>query len=89
MPRLQQVRDDRLRTGGAVSRYLSSEERRSYKAVRAEAQTRANETGADYGVERNDLMHEWSFFMLPRPENRYGFERRCEVVQPMRGKVVP
>jgi hypothetical protein len=66
-----------------MSRYLSSEERRSYEIVRAEAQARANETGADFGVERNELMREWGFFMLPGPQNRYGFELRCEVVHPM------
>ena len=66
-----------------MSRYLSSEERRSYETVRAEAQARANETGQDYGVERNELMREWGFFMLPCPQNRYGFELRCEVVSPM------
>lgn len=65
-----------------MSRYLSSEERRSYEIVRAEAQARANETGADFGVEHNELMREWSFFMLPSPKNRYGFELGCEVVHP-------
>ena len=65
-----------------MSRYLSSEERRSYATVRAEAQARANETGADFGLEFNALMKEYNFFMLPGEKNRYGFELRCEVVRP-------
>lgn len=63
-----------------MSRYLSSDERRSYLIVRTEAQARADETGADFGVEFNKLTREWTFFMLPCPQNRYGFELRCEVV---------
>lgn len=65
-----------------MSTYLSSEQRKSYEIVRAEAQARANETGRDFGVEFNPLYKEWSFMGLPNPENRYGCELRCEVVRP-------
>jgi len=51
-----------------------------YRAARAEAQKRANETGFDIGLERNDLFKTFSTFMLPRRENRTGHELRCEVV---------
>lgn len=65
-----------------MSTYLSSAERKSYETVRAEAQRCANETGRDFGVEFNPLYKEWSFRALPNPENRFGFELRCEVVRP-------
>ena len=54
-----------------------------YVAVRKEAQAKANEFGIDYGIEANDLFHTFRCFMLPKPENRYGHELRCEVVCPM------
>lgn len=54
--------------------------RAAYKAVRAEAQRKANETGYDYGIEANDLMKEWRTFMLPQRQNRSGHELRCEIV---------
>jgi hypothetical protein len=54
--------------------------RAKYQAARAEAQAKANELGFDYGLERNDVFKTFSVFMLPRRENRYGFELRCEVV---------
>jgi hypothetical protein len=51
-----------------------------YHAARTEAQHKANETGYDYGIERNDLFKTFHVFMLPRVENRYGHELRAEVV---------
>ena len=54
----------------------------NYKEVRAEAQASANRFGYDYGVER--LGDRYRCFMLPRRENRYGHELRCEVVRPER-----
>lgn len=52
----------------------------NYRAARAEAQKRADETGFDYGIERNDLFKEFRVFMLPQKSNRTGHELRCEVV---------
>jgi hypothetical protein len=49
-----------------------------YQDVRQEAQKKANETGFDFGVEKNAFG--FSCFMLPRKENRCGHELRCEVV---------
>jgi hypothetical protein len=51
---------------------------RAYRAARAEAQSKANATGYDHGIERNAIG--WSVFMLPQKQNRYGHELRCEVV---------
>lgn len=51
-----------------------------YTRVRAEAQAKANETGFDYGVERNDLFKTFRSFLLPAKASRYGFELQCEVV---------
>ena len=50
----------------------------NYKQVRATAQAQANLDGFDRGVEKNAFGYR--AFMLPRKENRYGFELRCEVV---------
>lgn len=52
--------------------------RDNYKSVRAEAQKQADELGFDFGVERDAFG--FRSFMLPRRENRYGHEVRCEVV---------
>lgn len=49
-----------------------------YREARAKAQRTANATGYDFGIERN--LFGWSVFMLPKRENRYGHELRCEVV---------
>lgn len=54
----------------------------SYRAVRAEAQAKADEIGFDYGLEANDLFKSWRYFMLPQKQNRYGHETQCEVVHP-------
>lgn len=54
--------------------------RAAYVAARAEAQAKANATGLDHGIEANDVFKTWRVFMLPRRENRYGHELRCEVV---------
>ena len=52
-----------------------------YRVARTEAQRRADQTGFDHGVMRNAFG--FSAFMLPRRENRYGHELRCEVVSCM------
>jgi hypothetical protein len=54
----------------------------TYQEAKAEAQRLANELGFDYGVEKCGFPGppEYRHFMLPRRENRYGFELRCEVV---------
>ncbi len=54
-----------------------------YVAARAEAQTKANEFGYDYGLEANDLFKSFHVFMLPSAQHRAGHELRCEVVHPM------
>lgn len=53
-----------------------------YRALRAEAQRKANETGFDYGIEPNDLFHTWRMFLLPKKQYRTGHELRCEVISP-------
>ena len=55
---------------------------KSYEAARAEAQKTANATGMDVGLELNPIFKTWSSRLLPRRENRYGHELRCEVVSP-------
>ena len=53
-----------------------------YRAARAEAQQKANEFGYDFGVEANDVFKSFMVMMLPRAENRSGYELRVEVVHP-------
>ncbi len=55
---------------------------RDYQTVRNSAQALANELGFDYGIELDAFGYR--HFMLPRRENRYGHETRCEVVSPER-----
>jgi hypothetical protein len=61
---------------------LTPEGDAKYRAARAQAQQRANELGFDHGLERNDLFKTFHIFVLPRRENRFGHELRCEVVSP-------
>jgi len=53
----------------------------NYVDARKEAQTKANESGFDYGVSKHAFG--FSCFMLPKQENRRGRELTCEVVAPM------
>ena len=66
---------------------------KSYVEARTEAQRLANEAaktspeyakkgGCDWRLEYNPLFKEYSIGRLPLPQNRYGFELRCEVVMP-------
>jgi len=52
----------------------------AYVAARADAQAKCNADGFDRGIEANDVFRSWHVFMLPRRENRYGHEIRCEVI---------
>lgn len=65
----------------------------TYEEARAEAQRLANEAArqvpalaqrgaCDWRLEHNPLTKRWTIGRLPQPENRYGFELRCEVVMP-------
>lgn len=49
-----------------------------YDEAKKEAQSKANATGFDHGISKNAFGY--SICMLPRQENRTGFELRCEVV---------
>jgi hypothetical protein len=54
-----------------------------YKLARDKAQTQADATGFDHGLEWLGGYGGWHIFMLPRKENRYGYEARVEVVSCM------
>lgn len=58
--------------------------RSRYATAHEEAQSKADLTGHDHGIEANDLMKTWHVFMLPMAKNRCGHELRCEVVHPMK-----
>ena len=53
-------------------------DRTSYREVRAAAQADADRDGFDRGVEK--LGSEYTYYILPQKQNRYGHELRCEVV---------
>ena len=53
-----------------------------YLAKYNETVLKAREMGLDYGLEWNEYSKDFRSFMLPKPENRYGHELRCEVVRP-------
>lgn len=53
-----------------------------WKETRKAAQARANELGADQGIERNDFFKTFRTFGLPARQHRYGHELTCEVVHP-------
>ena len=51
-----------------------------YKCARSYAQKQADKIGWDYGIEWNTIYKYWHTFPLPRRENRYGHEVKCEVI---------
>ena len=53
---------------------------RLYNAARVITQAKADATGFDFGLEANDIFHEYSVRMLPMKQHRSGSELRCEVV---------
>ena len=53
---------------------------KEWNNAHAEATRMANVTGLDIGIERSG--REWITRYLPKPENRYGADARCEVVRP-------
>ncbi len=57
--------------------------------ARAAAQVWANELGMSVGIEKPVILkgmarpyQGWTIKILPRKANRYGWETRCEVVDP-------
>lgn len=59
-----------------------SESFKEYKAAKDFAIGKVREMRIAYGIEKNKLFNTWSVFMLPKKENRYGFELRCEALEP-------
>lgn len=62
---------------------------KTWAEARNFAQVQANKIGVSYGIEKPaewkgipEHMKEWRVFMLPAPQFRFGFEARCEVVDP-------
>ena len=59
----------------------------TYQEARAEAQKRADESGSDFGVEKDAFGFHW--LGLPMVQHRFGHELRCEVVHAMTGPYQP
>ena len=57
---------------------------RDYQDARRAAVDLANLLGRETGLEKfkEYNTHGFRVFSLPKPENRYGFELRCETVTP-------
>lgn len=55
-----------------------------WKAAHTAAQADANRLGLSLGIEKAKEYGKTVFrvSILPKPENRYGWETRCEVVDP-------
>jgi hypothetical protein len=56
-----------------------------------DAQAQANASGRTMGIERVNEFGRSAYRVLglPKPENRYGFELRCELVEPeSRGQLI-
>lgn len=52
----------------------------TYERAVAVARRDATQLGISHGIER--IGREWIVRMIPRPENRYGCDARCEPVEP-------
>lgn len=65
---------------------MSADRFATYEEAAANARRAARAAGRDYGIERLPSALEpgrpFRIWPLPRPENRFGHELRCEVVQP-------
>ena len=64
-----------------------SKEFRTWHEARAYAERQAAEIGVAFGIEKatrgfSHAGQSWIVSMLPRPENRCGWELRCEAVEP-------
>lgn len=54
---------------------------KTYKEAFAHAQKEANASGMSRGIEKPvPPYNEWNVITLPRPQNRFGHELRCQVV---------
>jgi len=56
---------------------------KTWAEARAFAEATANKTGVACGIEKPTPLQGWTVSFLPRPENRYGWETRCEAVEPV------
>lgn len=79
-PRLEEAMAARKQKKDPTAWLSTDAGQAAYRRARASAQAKANETGYDHGLERNDLFKTFSVFMLPKRENRTGHELRAEVV---------
>ena len=53
-----------------------------YNAARDYAEANASRLQVAHGIEYSKLDKLWVVRVIPRPENRYGCDLRCEAVEP-------
>lgn len=59
-----------------------SSEFATYEQAFDHAVEQSNKIGVAHGIEKPTLYQKWTVKMLPRKENRCGWELRCEAVEP-------
>jgi hypothetical protein len=59
-----------------------SKEFKTWHEARRYAEAQVKEIGVAYGIEKPTDYSGWTVKMLPRKENRCGWETRCEAVEP-------
>jgi hypothetical protein len=59
-----------------------SKEFQTWHEARRYAEASAKEIGVAFGIEKPTPYQGWTVKMLPRKENRCGWETRCEAVEP-------
>ncbi len=59
-----------------------SKEFQTWQEARAYAEQQANSMRVSFGIEKPTAYQKWTVKMLPRKENRCGWELRCEAVEP-------
>jgi hypothetical protein len=55
----------------------------TWREARDAAEALANKLGISVGIEKLTAFQGWTIKLLPRPENRCGWELRCECVDPV------
>ncbi len=61
---------------------MATSEFGTYGEARTEAERRVKSMGIAHGIEKPTPYQKWTVKMLPLPQNRCGWELRCEAIEP-------